>query len=352
MTRIRVMELRRPAPISNQPLVATKREPPTVGPGELRLRVAATAVCRTDLQLVEGDLEARRLPIVPGHQVVAHVTDIGEGVSGWTVGDRAGVTWLAGSDGTCRYCRSGRENLCPQATFTGWDRDGGYAEEMTVSADVAVRLPDGFTDTDAAPLLCGGVIGHRALRLAGVPALAEEGATPTPHRSGPYRLGLYGFGASASLAIQEAIHLGCVVHVASRSADERERALELGAASVGGYAEPPAEPLDAAITFAPVGSVVVFALHDLAPGGTVVINAIHLDQIPAFPYRLLWEERGVRSVANVTHRDAVEFLELAAAIPIRTSVRTYPLADANAALADLAAGRIGAGAAVLVPDQD
>ncbi len=348
---MQVMELRQPAPIANQPLVAADRGTPTAGAGELKLRVAATAVCRTDLQLAEGDLEARRLPIVPGHQVVAHVTDIGEGVSGWAVGDRAGVTWLAGSDGTCRYCRSGRENLCPQAAFTGWDRDGGYAEEMTVRADVAVRLPGGFTDTDAAPLLCGGVIGHRALRLAGVPALADEGATPTPDRSEPFRLGLYGFGASASLAIQEAIHLGCVVHVASRSAEERERAVELGAASVGGYAEPPAEPLDAAITFAPVGSVVVFALHDLAPGGTVVINAIHLDQIPAFPYRLLWEERGLRSVANVTHRDAVEFLELAAAIPIRTSVRTYPLTDANAALADLAAGRIGASAAVLVPER-
>lgn len=346
------MELRQPAPIGNHPLVAAEREPPTLGPGELRVRVAATAVCRTDLQLVEGDLEARRLPIVPGHQVVAHVSEVGEGVSGWAVGDRAGVTWLAGSDGTCRYCRSGRENLCPQATFTGWDRDGGYGQEMTVRADFAVRLPDGFSDTDVAPLLCAGVIGHRALRLAGVPALAEDGATPTPDRPEPFRLGLYGFGASASLAIQEAVHLGCVVHVASRSAEERERAVELGAASVRGYAEPPAEPLDAAITFAPVGSVVVFALHDLAPGGTVVINAIHLDQIPAFPYRLLWEERGLRSVANVTHRDAVEFLELAAAIPIRTSVRTYPLTDANAALADLAAGRIGAGAAVLVPEPD
>lgn len=352
MTKIRVMELRQPAPVGSHPLVAAEREAPTPGPGELRLRVTATAVCRTDLQLVEGDLEPRQLPIVPGHQVAGHVTDVGEGVSGWKVGDRAGATWLAGSDGTCHYCRSGRENLCPAATFTGWDRDGGYAEEMTVRAEVAVRLPEGFTDADAAPLLCGGVIGHRALRLAGVPALAEASSTPASDRSDPFRLGLYGFGASASLAIQEAIHLGCVVHVASRSAEERERALTLGAASVGGYAEPPAEPLDAAITFAPVGSVVVFALHDLAPGGTVVINAIHLDQIPAFPYRLLWEERGLRSVANVTHRDAVEFLALAAAIPIRTSVRTYPLTDANAALADLAAGRIGAAAAVLMPDRD
>jgi alcohol dehydrogenase, propanol-preferring len=343
------MELRQPAPIANQPLVASERGAPEPGPGELRLRVVATGVCRTDLQIVEGDLEARQLPIVPGHQVVGQVTDVGEGVSGWAVGDRAGATWLAGSDGTCGYCRSGRENLCPRATFTGWDRDGGYADEMTVRAEVAVRLPEGFTDADAAPLLCGGVIGHRALRLAGVPALTEESSTIRLDRSEPFRLGLYGFGASASLAIQEAIHLGCVVHVASRSAEERERAVALGAASVGGYAEPPAEPLHAAITFAQVGSVVVFALHDLAPGGTVVINAIHLDQIPAFPYRLLWEERGLRSVANVTHRDAVEFLELAAAIPIRTDVRTYPLTDANAALADLAAGQIGAAAAVLVP---
>jgi len=348
---MRVMELRQPAPVASGPLIAAERPTPEPGPGELRLHVAATAVCRTDLQLAEGDLDARRLPIVPGHQVVGRVTAIGEGVSGWALGDRAGVTWLAGSDGTCQYCRSGRENLCLQATFTGWDRDGGYAEEMTVKADVVVRLPDTFADADAATLLCGGVIGHRALRLAGVPALAEDASAAAEHRSEPFRLGLYGFGASASLAIQEAIHLGCLVHVASRSAEERERAVELGAASVGGYAEPPAQPLDAAITFAPVGSVVVFALHDLAPGGTVVINAIHLDQIPAFPYRLLWEERGLRSVANVTHRDAVEFLELAAAIPIRTSIRRYPLTDANAALADLAAGQIGAAAAVLIPER-
>ncbi|MGH2463115.1 MAG: zinc-binding alcohol dehydrogenase family protein [Candidatus Limnocylindria bacterium] len=348
---MRVMELRQPAPAASHPLVAAERAAPEPGPAELRLRVDATAVCRTDLQLVEGDLEARRLPIVPGHQVVGELLAIGEGVTDWVVGDRAGVTWLAGSDGTCAYCRSGRQNLCAQATFTGWDRDGGYAEEMTVRSEVAVHLPEAFADADAAPLLCGGVIGHRALRLAGVPGLAGDVSTGAEPRSEPFRLGLYGFGASASLAIQEAVHLGCVVHVASRSAEERERAVELGASSVGGYAEPPAEPLDAAITFAPVGSVVVFALHDLAPGGTVVINAIHLDQIPAFPYRLLWEERGLRSVANVTHRETVEYLALAAAIPIRTSVRRYALTDANAALADLAAGRIGAAAAVLIPER-
>lgn len=343
---MQVMELRQPAPLSANPLVRSEREPVRPAAGEIALRVAACGVCRTDLQIVQGDLEARRLPIVPGHQVVGHVTAVGDGVTEWTVGDRAGVTWLAGADGTCAYCRSGRENLCPNARFTGWDRDGGYADELTVRAEVAVRLPDAFTDVDAAPLLCGGVVGHRALRLAGVPGLAGAGED----RSEPYRLGLYGFGASASLAIQEAVHFGCIVHVATRSPEERERALGLGASSVGGYAEPPPEKLDAAITFAPVGAVVVFALGDVAPGGTVVINAIHLDQVPAFPYRLLWEERSLRSVANLTHRDAVEFLELAAAIPIRTSVRPYPLTEANAALTDLALGTGGPATAVLVTE--
>jgi alcohol dehydrogenase, propanol-preferring len=346
---MRVMELRQPAPVSTGPLVLAGRESAEPGPGELAVQVTATAICRTDLQLAQGEIEARRLPIVPGHQVVGRVTAVGEGAAAWHVGDRAGVTWLAGSDGTCDYCLNGRENLCPNATFTGWDRDGGYGEALTVQADVAIRLPESYTDVDAAPLLCGGVIGHRALRLAGVPGLAGDPDLEV-HRSGPFRLGLYGFGASASLAVQEAVHLGCVVHVASRSAAERERALELGAATVGGYAEPPTEPLDAAISFAPVGTVAVFALGDVAPGGTVVINAIHLDQVPAFPYRLLWEERVLRSVANVTHHDAVEYLELAAAIPVRTSIRTYGLTDANDALADLAAGTIGAGAAILVPD--
>jgi alcohol dehydrogenase, propanol-preferring len=345
---MRVMELRQPAPVSTGPLVLAEREPAEPGSGELAVQVTATAVCRTDLQLAQGEIEARRLPIVPGHQVVGRVTAVGDGVADWQVGDRVGVTWLAGTDGTCDYCLSGRENLCPNATFTGWDRDGGYADAMTVLADVAVRLPQSYADPDAAPLLCGGVIGHRALRLAGVPGLGDDPDLEW-HRSTPFRLGLYGFGASASLAIQEAIHLGCVVHVATRSDAERERALELGATTVGGYAEPPAEPLDAAISFAPVGTVAVFALGDVAPGGTVVINAIHLDQVPAFPYRLLWEERVLRSVANVTHRDAVEYLELAAAIPVSTTVRTYGLTDANAALADLAGGAIGSGAAVLLP---
>ncbi len=341
---MRAMQLTRPAPAASGPLEATRRDHPRPGAGELLLRIGACAVCRTDLQLAEGDLHARRLPIIPGHQAVGRVEAIGPGVGGWRVGDRAGVTWLAGFDGRCEYCRSGRENLCPQATFTGWDRDGGFAEQLTTRADVAVHLPDALADIDAAPLLCGGVIGYRALRLAGALDGRRAGR-------GPLRLGLYGFGASASLAIQVAVHAGCRVHVASRSAGDLERARELGASSTGSYADPPPEELDAAITFAPVGSVVLDALRVLAPGGTVVINAIHLDGIPAFDYDLLWEERGLRSVANVTPRDATEFIQLAGEIGIATSPHPYALADANRALADLADGRIGAGAAVLVMDE-
>ena len=342
MTVNRAMVLERPRPIAEAPLSLHEQQL-APGPGAMLLEVSACAVCRTDLQLVEGDLPARRLPIVPGHQVVGRVVATGEGVSGWAIGERAGVTWLAWSCGDCEACTVGLENLCPTSEFTGWDRDGGYATTMTVAADFAVRVPRQFTDLEAAPLLCGGVIGYRALRLAGVPGIGD-----VPRRIG-FRLGLYGFGASASLAIQVAVHLGCRVHVASRSDADLERARELGAESVGGYADPPPAPLDAAVAFAPAGSVVIDALRALAPGGTVVINAIHLDQVPAFDYDLLWLERGLRSVANVTRRDGREFLALAAQIPIRTKTFTYPLEDANRALADLAAGRIGAGAAVLVP---
>ena len=337
------MLLTQPKPIAQQPLDLADRPIPTPGPGELLLEVKACAVCRTDLQLVEGELPPHRLPIVPGHQVIGRVADRGEGVTSWQMGERAGVTWLAGSCGTCADCSVERENLCPQATFTGYDRDGGYAATMTAHADFCVHVPDAFTDLDAAPLLCGGVIGYRALRLAGVPGIGD-----VPARHG-FRLGLYGFGASASLAIQVAVALGCQVHVASRTAADLKRASELGAESVGGYIYAPPAPLDAAVTFAPVGSVVIDALRHVAPGGTVVINAIHLDGVPAFDYDLLWMERGLRSVANVTRRDAREFLSLAAEIPIRTRTTTYPLAQANEALADLGAGKIGAGAAVLLP---
>jgi propanol-preferring alcohol dehydrogenase len=294
--------------------------------------VVACGVCRTDLQLAEGDLEARRLPLVPGHQAVGRVSAVGLGVEGWSAGDRAGVAWLGGACGTCRWCSTGRENLCEDAEFTGWDRDGGYAEQIAVRAKFALRLPEGFSDLDAAPLLCGGVIGYRSLKVSGI----EPGG----------RLGLYGFGASATLAIQVAVHWGCEVYVATRSERERERALRLGAAWAGGYDERPPVALDAAVTFAPAGSVVVDALRAVDRGGTVAINAIHLDGVPAFPYELLWLERGLRSVANFTREDAREFLELAATIPIRTEYEAHPLADANLALQRLKRGDVS-GAAVL-----
>jgi propanol-preferring alcohol dehydrogenase len=300
----------------------------------MRLRITACAVCRTDLQLVEGDLAAHRLPIVPGHQAVGRVDATGTGVEGWSVGDRAGAYWLFGADGTCRFCRSGRENLCEAAEFTGWDRDGGYAESMIVRADVAVRIPDGFDDLAAAPLLCGGVIGYRALRVSGI----QPGG----------RLGLFGFGASASLCIQVARYWGCEVHVRVRSESERSRALELGASTVGDYSEA-TPPLDAAITTAPAGDVVIAALRSVDRGGVVAVNAIHLDRVPEFPYEWLWMERQLRSVANVTRRDAAEFLALAASIPIRTESRLYPFTAGNDALLALSEGRVR-GAAVLTMD--
>jgi alcohol dehydrogenase, propanol-preferring len=331
---MRALVLDRPAQADRSPLRLKDVPEPVPTAGELLLRVAACAVCRTDLQIAEGDLVARRLPIVPGHQVVGTVVEVGDGVNGWAEGDRAGVTWLAGFCGRCARCREGRENLCAFATFTGWDRDGGFAELMTVRADVAAPIPAGIEDRAAAPLLCGGVIGYRSLGISGVEPRGK--------------LGLYGFGASARLAIQVALHRGCRVFVATRSEAERARALELGAEWVGGYDDQPPEPLDAAITFAPSGDVVVAALRALDRGGTVAVNAIHLDRVPEFSYDLLWWERSLRSVANVTRRDASEFLELAAAIPIVTDTELHPLSDGNLALQRIASGAVR-GTAVLVP---
>jgi len=332
---MRALVLERPGPLaSGERLRHIDVPEPEPGAGELLLRVGACAVCRTDLQLVEGDLVAHRLPTIPGHQAVGRVEALGEGVTGWSVGDRAAVGWLAGTCGTCAACRTGRENLCPAARFTTWDRDGGFAERMVVAAEVALRVPDLFDDSAAAPLLCGGVIGYRSLLVCGI-------------RPGG-RLGLYGFGASARLAIQVARHWGCEVHVATRSAAERERALAAGASSVGGYDDPPPDPLDAAVTFAPAGAVVVAALRALDRGATVAVNAIHLDGIPAFDYESLWWERSLRSVANYTRDDARRFLELAADIPVRSDVELFPLADGAEALRRLGAGTL-AGTAVLVP---
>lgn len=329
------MRLDRPGPVSDAPLRRVEAPPPTPGPGEILLRVSACGICRTDLQICEGDLGARRLPVVPGHQVVGRVAAIGDGGSGWSVGDRAGIAWLAWTCGVCAHCRAGRENLCERARFTGWDRDGGYATEVVVDAGFALRLPDGFDDLAAAPLLCGGVIGYRSLKTSGI----QPGQ----------RLGLYGFGASALLALQVARHWGCRIFVATRSERERARALSLGAEWAGGYDEAPPVRLDAAVTFAPVGSVVVAALRALDRGGTVAINAIHLDGIPAFSYDDLWWERSLRSVANFTRDDARELLDLAAKIPIRTSYDLYPLDEANVALQRLRAGEVGGAAVLRIP---
>jgi propanol-preferring alcohol dehydrogenase len=333
MSSHRAMRLARAAPATEGPLALQPLEPAVPGPGMVLIRVAACGVCRTDLQLCEGDLALRRTPIVPGHQAVGRIEAIGDGVSGWSVGDRAGVAWLAGTCGVCTFCRSGRENLCLRATFTGWDVDGGYASHLVARADFALRLPDGFDDLAAAPLLCGGVIGYRALKRSGI----EPGG----------RLGLYGFGASALVTIQVARHWGCRVFVATRSAREQQRARVLGAEWTGGYGDRPPEPLDAAITFAPSGDVVRAALQALDRGGTVAINAIHLDRVPELPYEELWWERRIASVANFTRQDARELLELAARIPLRTTFDTFPLAEANTALARLKRGEVG-GAAVLV----
>jgi propanol-preferring alcohol dehydrogenase len=329
---MRAMVLSEPRAIATSPLALAERPSPTAAPGEIVLRVVACGVCRTDLQLAEGDLRAHRLPIVPGHQVVGRVRDVGAGVTSFRPGDRAGVAWLGSACGVCARCREGRENLCADARFTGWDRDGGYATEIAVRADFALPLPDGFSDLDAAPLLCGGVIGYRALKVSGI-------------RPGQ-RLGLFGFGASALLALQIARSWGCRIFVCTRSRTEIERARALGAEWAGGYDEPIPSPLDAAVTFAPVGSVVVAALRALDRGGTVAVNAIHLDGIPSFSYDDLWWERSIRSVANFTRADARELLELARTIPLRTTYDVFPLADANRALGDLAAGRVR-GAAVL-----
>ncbi len=291
-------------------------------------------MCRTDLQLAEGDLVARRLPIVPGHQVVGEVVSLGEGVEEPEPGTRVGITWLAGTCGRCRFCASGRENLCESARFTGWDRDGGYATLVTARADMVHPLPID-ADADAlAPLLCAGVIGYRSLRVAEV-------------RPGQ-RLGLFGFGASASIIIQVAVHWGCEVYVCTRSESEQAAATALGAVWAGGFEERPPVPLDAAVTTAPVGDAITLALAAMDRGGIVAVNAIHLDRVPQFSYDLLWWERQVRSVANVTRQDARELLELAVQLPLRTRRELRPLEEANEALVDLAAGRVE-GSVVLRP---
>ena len=319
------------------PLVAEACADPTPGPGELRLRVGACGVCRTDLHVVDGELAAQRPQVIPGHEIVGRVDAIGPGVEGVRLGERRGVPWLGGTCGVCPYCREGRENLCDAPEFTGWTRDGGYADTVIARADYCFPLPDGLSDLEAAPLLCAGLIGFRSWRIA------CEGR---PVRT----LGLYGFGAAAHLLAQLAVHEGQAVHAFTRRGDAaaQDLARSLGCAWAGAGDEAPPEPLDAGIIFAPVGALVPAALAAVRKGGIVVCGGIHMSDIPQFPYALLWEERRLVSVANLTRRDAHDYLPLAAAAGVRAHVTAYPVAQANAALDDLRAGRL-VGAAVLTP---
>jgi len=307
-----------------RPLRAADLPVPEPRDGEVLIRVRACGVCRTDLHVLDGEVRARR-PIVPGHQIVGTVEGTGE---------RVGVPWLGWTDGTCRFCTSGRENLCDHAQFTGADRDGGFAEFTVADPRFCFPLPAGFPDLQAAPLLCAGLIGHRALRMTGD---AE-------------RLGLFGFGASAHIVAQVALHQGRRVFAFTREGDTggQDFAREIGAEWAGASGEQPPEELDAAIIFAPAGALVPLALRVLGKGGTVVCAGIHMSDIPSFPYELLWGERVVRSVANLARRDGEEFLALAPRVPVRTTVTVYPLARAGEALEDLRAGRFH-GAAVVVP---
>lgn len=304
---------------------------PEPGPGELLLEVAACGVCRTDLHIVDGELTEPKLPLVPGHQIVARVSGGGER---FAAGDRVGVPWLGWTDGTCRYCLSDRENLCDRARFTGYQRDGGYAQLAVADERFCFPIPEGYPDLQAAPLLCAGLIGFRTLKLAG------DGE----------RLGIYGFGAAAHIVCQVAVHQGWRVFAFTRAGDESTQrfALELGAEWAGDALGQPPEELDAALIFAPAGELVPVALRAVAKGGTVVCGGIHMSDIPQMPYELLWGERTLRSVANLTRADGEEFLALAPLVPVRTEVETFPLREANEALDRLRSGRIQ-GAAVLVP---
>jgi propanol-preferring alcohol dehydrogenase len=315
-----------------RPLAPRDLPPPEPAAGQVLLAIRACGVCRTDLHIVDGELERPKLPLVPGHQIVGTVVARGAGAERFRDGERVGVPWLAWTDGTCRYCRTGRENLCERARFTGYDVDGGYAELSLANDRFCFPISDGYSDVQAAPLLCAGLIGYRSLRLAGD---AE-------------RLGLYGFGASAHIVAQVARHQGRRVFAFTRAGDEAGQAFaqELGAEWAGDSTVPPPEELDAAIVFAPVGGLVPVALRALAPGGAVVCAGIHMSDIPSFPYEFLWHERSVRSVANLTRRDGEEFLALAPRVPVRTEVETFRLEAANEALARLRTGRIR-GSAVL-----
>ena len=307
---------------------------PRPGPGQVLIRVDACGVCRTDLHIVDGELAHPKHPLIPGHEIVGRVVAVGPEVDRFQPGDRVGVPWLGWTCGVCAYCRAGQENLCERARFTGYQINGGYAEHTVADARYCFPIPDAYADVDAAPLLCAGLIGYRSLRMAGEAR----------------RLGIFGFGAAAHIVAQVARHQGRAVYAFTRAGDAAAQgfARRLGAVWAGGSDEAPPEALDAALIFAPVGALVPRALRLLRPGGVVVCGGIHMSEIPAFPYEWLWGERVIRSVANLTRRDAEEFLALAPLVPIVTETRAFPLAEANAALAALREGRL-TGAAVLVP---
>ncbi len=323
-----------PGPIDAHPLRHVERPVPVPGAGEVRVHVRTCGVCRTDLHLAEGDLMPKHPRVVPGHEVVGIVDRLGPGCERFSEGDRVGVPWLAWTCGVCRFCTVGRENLCTDPRFTGWDVDGGYAEYTVVNEGFAYAIPERFSDEEAAPLLCAGIIGYRALRRSRLPAGG--------------RLGIYGFGGSAHLAAQIAMGEGARVHVLTRAAAARDLATRLGAVSVGDASAPPPEPLDSAILFAPVGTLVLPALEALERGGTLAIAGIHLTDIPPLDYeRHLFEERDLCSVTANTRQDGLEFLQAAAALPVRVSTVPYDMDQANRALADLAHDLVD-GAAVLV----
>jgi len=315
-----------------EPLREVELADPEPGPGQVLISVGACGVCRTDLHIADGELERPKLPLVPGHQIAGTVAGLGEGAERFALGDRVGVPWLGWACGECRYCRGGRENLCDRARFTGYDLDGGYAELAVADERFCLPIPAGYSDVEAAPLLCAGLIGYRALRLVGE---AE-------------RLGFYGFGASAHILCQLAVHEGRRVFAFTRPGDEQAQrfARELGAEWAGSSGEPAPEELDGAIVFAPAGALMPAALRACAKGARVISAGIHMSEIPAFPYEILWGERTLGSVANLTRRDGEEFLALAPRVPVRTEIEVRPLAEANEALASIRDGSLR-GAAVL-----
>jgi propanol-preferring alcohol dehydrogenase len=347
---MRAMVLERP----QTPLVMREQPIPHPPAGEVLVAVSACGVCRTDLHVVDGELPRPKLPIIPGHEIVGKVAAIGAGVSGFAVGERVGVPWLGHTCGTCPYCRAGRENLCDAPAFTGYTRDGGYATHALADASYCFALPDGISDAEAAPLLCAGLIGWRSYRMAGEGKNLGIGDLEIKNLGikdpGIRNLGIYGFGAAAHILAQIARTQGHRVFAFTRGGDKaaQDFARSLGAVWAGRSEEAPPELLDAAIIFAPVGALVPLALRAVKKGGRVVCGGIHMSDIPSFPYDILWEERQILSVANLTRADAREFLGFAPKAGIKTEVTRYPLADANRALADLREGHLQ-GAAVLVP---